>query len=280
MRDRGWVDKNSSMNLQCYCANRKVSLLRAFFDESERENGLLCVAGYVFAPNQARTLAKEFLDEFEQYGGFHMKELVHKRKGYKNISDNERSRLVQSAVNIVRERFSYGVAVTVNKHEYEAQAPRFIRGFKNAYPFLCHLAMFAVPRIAEKNGDRRPVHYVFEAGHPFEKEAMFAVGQAMQVPELKTQYRYEGHSFLSKADAVPLQAADLLAWETAKFKDETLDRGMRKIRGSLLSLFTADTKRYHLSFCGGASLTRSLGKYRALAIEQIEEERDAKQKRM
>lgn len=149
------------MNLQCYCANRKVSLLRAFFDESERENGLLCVAGYVFAPNQARTLAKEFLDEFEQYGGFHMKELVHKRKGYKNISDNERNRLVQSAVNIVRERFSYGVAVTVNKHEYEAQAPRFIRGFKNAYPFLCHLAMFAVPRIAEKNGDRRPVHYVF-----------------------------------------------------------------------------------------------------------------------
>ena len=271
--DEGFFDE-----LLDYCGNRKVALLRAFFDESERENGLLCVAGYVFAPYQARKLAKEFRAEFAQYGGFHMKELAHKRKGYKNISDGERDRLVQSAVNIVRERFSYGVAVTVNKHEYEAQAPRFIKGFKNAYPFLCHLAMMAVPHVAEKNGDRQFVHYVFEAGHPFEAEAVFAVGQVMQVPELKAHYRYAGHSFLPKADAVPLQAADLLAWETAKFKDETLDRRMREMRRSLRSLFTADTKRYHLSFCGGASLTRSLEKYRALAIEQTEEERDAKQK--
>ncbi|MGI0085482.1 MAG: DUF3800 domain-containing protein [Nitrososphaerales archaeon] len=263
-----------------YCGNRKVALLRAFFDESERENGLVCVAGYVFASEQARELAKEFRAEFARYGGFHMNELIPKRRGYKNISDDERNRLIESAVNIVRERFSYGVAVTVNKHEYEAQAPRFIRGFKNAYPFLCHLAMSAVPYLAERNGDHRLVHYVFEAGHPFEPEAMFAVGQVAKVPELKTHYRYAGHSFLPKADAVPLQAADLLAWETAKFKDETLDQRVRGMRLSLRSLFTADTKRYQVSFCEGATLTRSLGKYRALGIEQIDEERDAKQKRI
>lgn len=255
-------------------------MLQAFFDESERPNGLLCAAGYVFAPYQARKLAKEFRTEFAQYGGFHMKDLVHKKKGYKTISDDERNRLVKKAVSIVRHRFTYGVAVTVNKHEYEAQAPRFIRGFRNAYPFLCHLAMSAVPHIAEKNGDRRSVHYVFEAGHSFEAEALFAVGQVVQVPELKAHYRYAGHSFLPKADAVALQAADLLAWETAKFKDETLDQKVRDIRLSLLSLFTPDIQRYHVSFCGGASLTRSLDKYEALAIEQIEEEGDAKQKRI
>jgi hypothetical protein len=255
-------------------------LLRAFFDESERTNGLLCVAGYVFAPDQARRLAKEFRAEFAQYGGFHMNELIAKHKAYKNISNDERDRLLKRAVSIVRERFSYGVAVTVNKHEYEAQAPRFIKGFRNAYPFLCHLAMTAVPLIAKKNGDRRRVHYVFEAGHRFEREAMFAVGQVMQVPELKDGYRYEGHSFLGKADAVPLQAADLLAWEAAKFKDETLDQKIRKMRRSLRELVTADPKRYHFSFCDGASLARSLDKYRALGIEQLEEERDAKQERI
>ena len=69
-------------------------MLRAFFDESEREIGLLCVAGYVFASEQARKLAKEFRAEFAKYGGFHMNELAHKRKGYSNLSDLERCRLI------------------------------------------------------------------------------------------------------------------------------------------------------------------------------------------
>jgi hypothetical protein len=253
-------------------------VLEAYFDESERENGLLCVAGYVFVARQADRLAKEFEQIFSPYGGFHMKDLVHKKKGFKEISDAERTRLLKEAVRIVKARFSYGVAVTVDIREYDAFAPRWIRGFRNAYPFLCHLAMTGAASLVRKHGDPGPIKYVFEAGHPHEAEARHSVRQMSRSAELREHYLYASDDFLSKADAVPLQAADLLAWESAKFKHETVD-GEREIRKSLLALVAAAPARYHLSFCGGETLQRALRTYRDLALEQLAENQESKRQR-
>lgn len=126
-----------------YCPG-SVALLQAYFDESERANGLLCVAGYVFGPQQARKLTREFREVFGCYGGFHMKDLTARRKGFRGISEDEQARLVKAAVDIVKVRFRYGITVSVAIEEYESLAPKWIRGFKKPYPFLCHLAMTGV----------------------------------------------------------------------------------------------------------------------------------------
>jgi hypothetical protein len=270
------ADEGFFLTLLDFVGTRKVALLQAYFDESERDNGLLCVAGYAFAAEQARKLTKEFKFVFGPYGGFHMADLVSKHQGYKGISDADRVRLIKEAVAIVRSRFSFGVAVTVNISEYEAKAPRFIRGFGNAYPFLCHLAMTAIAELATKHGDSGPIHYLFEAGHAYEAEARHAVSQVTLVPELKKLYLHSGDSFVPKQDAVPLQAADLLAWEMGKFKNETVDEPIRKLRMSLRALLDKDPKRYHVSFCGGDLLTRTLNRFRQLALEQIQEEHAAR----
>jgi hypothetical protein len=248
-------------------------LLEAYFDESARPNGLLCVAGFIFAHEQAQKLAKEFVQSFGSYGGFHMKDLVHKKKGFRAISDSQRDQLLKEAVRIVAKRFSYGVAVTVDEAEYKAKAPRWIRGFGNAYPFLCHVVMSATALIARKHGDPGPIKYIYEAGHAHEAEARHMVRQMSLSAELQKHFMYSGDDFLPKKDSVPLQAADLLAWEAAKFKDETVDTEIRKIRQSLLRLFAANPKRYQVAFCGGDALTRALQKYRALGLEQLSEER-------
>jgi hypothetical protein len=261
-----------------YCGRGKVALLQAYFDESERRNGLLCVAGYVFSAPQAKHFSKEFGAVFGCYGGFHMVDLVARKGGFKRISEADRDRLIKKAVDITKKRFSYGVAVTVNIAEYEAQAPRFIRGFRSAYSFLCHLAMTSVPRILKKHNDHGPVHYVFEAGHANKGEAEFLVNQMSTTEETRNFYFYSGHSFLPKQDAVPLQAADLLAWESAKFKDESVD-GFRDIRKSLQALFEVDTSRYSVSFCGGEELKRTLDKYRAMGYDQIREGQSGKIKK-
>jgi len=187
-------------------------VLKAYFDESERNEGLLCVAGYAFAPHQASKFAKEFESVFGKYGGFHMKELVHRKKAYKGISEAERTELIREAVRIVCDRFSYGVAVTVDIREYLTFAPRFIRGFGQAYPFLCHLGMFAMADLAKKNGDFRPISYFFESGHAYASEAASIVNQLGSIPESQALLSYRTSSFVPKSGAVPLQAADLLAW--------------------------------------------------------------------
>jgi hypothetical protein len=274
------VDDGFFEELLDFCP-RTVALLQAYFDESERGNGLLCVAGYGFKSSQARKLTKEFRDVFGMYGGFHMKDLVSRTKGFEGISDPDRVRLVKEAVSIVKRRFSYGVAVTVNIDEYRRLAPRFIRGLRNPYPFLCHLAMTAMVKRAGDYDDPDPITYVFEAGHADQGEAELMVGQMNSSPELRKHYQYHGHAFLPKPDAVPLQAADLLAWEAAKFQHESVDATLnpRPIRLSLLSLFEPDTRRYEFAFCKGPALERTLKKYAALGIEQIREETEAKRVR-
>ncbi len=258
-----------------YCGGKVVAALEAYFDESGRASGLLCVAGVVFAPAQAKHFRKEFNGEFGRYGGFHMADLVARRQGFKGISERERDRLVKMAVGIFKKRFSYGVAVGVKTAEYNQLSPKFMRGFKSPYSFLCHLAMIAVPRLMGNHGDTTPVRYIFEAGHADQAEAEFFVGLMATDPETSKAYLYSGHSFLPKADAVPLQAADFLAWEVAKFKDESLD-GYREIRKSLLSVVENDTKRFHWSFVEGDALARGMRRYRAMGIKQIEEYRNGK----
>jgi len=201
-----------------------------------------------------------------------MKELAHSRGRFKGLSHERKDFLLKNAVQIIGQHFSYGVSVSVNINEFKRNAPKFVRGFREAYPFCCHLAMTALVSLCRKHGDLESIHYIFEAGHAFQAEAEYLVGIAAMTDETKAFYRYNGHSFLSKNDATPLQAADLLAWETAKFKDETLDSKMRDIRRSMLALFTAAPKKYSIHHCEGASLARHLTRVRKAAAEQVIEE--------
>ena len=98
---------------------------------------------------------------------------------------------------------------------------------------------------------------------------------ASRSEELREFYRFNGSAFLPKPQAVPLQAADLLAWEMGKFKVETLDQSVREMRQSLLQLCKDAPKRFQVAFCGGESLTRAFDRYRALGIEQLMEQKDA-----
>jgi len=123
---------------------------------------------------------------------------------------------------------------------------------------------------ANLSGD---VTYVFEAGHPSEPEARDFIKRAIVSPEVKSSYRHNGDSFLAKPDAVPLQAADLLAWEWAKCRDETLEQGIRPLRKSLRALFESAPKRYKVAHITGPPLVRFMTAVRELGLFQ--EEADA-----
>ncbi len=251
---------------------RIAMLLEAYFDESERPSGIMCVAGYAFAVPQARKFVKQWSHLFSDYGGFHMKEFAHCKGRFLGISPTERDRLMREAVKIINARMTAGVAVSCKLPEMQKVSPKWIRGFGHAYPVCCHWAMNALCLVLRSEGITDSISYFFEKGHPHEAEARDFVKSASLSPELKKMYKHETDSFIPKSDAVPLQAADLLAWEWAKFKDETLDQNLRPLRKSLRALFEYAPKRYKVVHCGGASLARAMAKTRRLFYEQVEEE--------
>jgi hypothetical protein len=255
---------------------RSAVVIEAYFDESERAAGTICVAGYAFAAPQAKKFTKDWERLFGEFGGFHMNEFVHGRGRFTGVPQRERDRLLREAVCIINKRITAGAAVSCKLDEMKAVSPKWIRGFGSAYPACCHWAMTGLVMVLEKLGVMAPIAYVFEKGHPDEAEARYFVNSAALSDKLRAIYHYHSDAFIPKTDAVPLQAADLLAWEWAKFDDETLDQGLRPLRKSLRALFEYDTKRYQVAHFGGAKLVRAMEKYARITYEQLEKERLAK----
>ncbi len=254
-----------------------IVVLRAYFDESERESGIFCVAGFAFASQQVKKFAKEWARLFAAYpGGLHMRDLAQRTRSFRGISKEEQQRLIVEAVEIIKRRMTAGFAVSCNAKEVQAVGPQWIKGFGHAYPLCCHLCMIAAGNLIVASGSADRVTYVFESGHSREGEARTFLRNAVLNPDVKESYLHNGDAFLPKSDAIPLQAADLLAWEWAKFRDETLERGIRPMRKSLLALFQSAPKRYSLAHVTGAPLKKFMAQIRQLGLLQLEEEKKRK----
>lgn len=168
-------------------------MLYAYFDESERQGGVFCVAGFAFVPHQAKKFTKEWSRLFADYpGGLHMRHLAHCTGPFSRISIAEQRRLMVEAVKIINRRISAGFAVSCNLAEVELFAPKWIRGFGHAYPLCCHLAMIAVGNFLEKSGSSERVTYVFESGHLYMNEARDFMRNVVQNPAVKESYHTAG----------------------------------------------------------------------------------------
>lgn len=248
-------------------------MLEAYFDESSRDGGTFCVAGYVFSKRQAKKFKKEWSDLFAGFkGGCHMVDLVALSEAFEGISGTERDRLVREAVRIIKNRISYGVAVSCNVNEILKLSPRWIRGMGHAYPICCHLSMTAVGHLLEKNGVTDSVSYIFEAGHEYEAEARDFIKGAVAVPVCKSSYRHHADAFIPKADAIPLQAADVFAWEWAKCYHESLEKDIRPVRRSLRALFSGRAPHYSVNHITGPKLAKYMNECRELGLLQLREE--------
>lgn len=255
-------------------------MMYAYFDESERMGGVFCVAGFLFDAAQARRFTKEWSQLFSEYaGGLHMRHFLHGRGAFAGTTVDQRDRLLFESVKIINKTITAAFAVSCNLHEVELLAPKWIRGFSRAYPVCCHLVMIAAGQFLEESGRGfERITYIFESGHKDQSEADDHIRNAVLNPDVKNAYKYLGHDFLAKSDAVPLQAADLLAWEWTKFRDETLEQRIRPLRGSLRALFESNPKRYKGAHIKGEPLARFMVQIRQLGLLQIEEERQSKRR--
>jgi hypothetical protein len=81
------------------------------------------------------------------------------------------------------------------------------------YTFCAQVIIAGVQHWANERSYDGEVAYFFEAGHRSQAEADGLMRKVFHQPELKRASRYKGHAFVQKADAPPVQAADLLAWQ-------------------------------------------------------------------
>jgi hypothetical protein len=279
-----WVDPTqdeATWHLRTITFEAAFVILKAFFDTSTRvKSGIFCIAGYAFSKLQLQKFDADWTRLFGKYRGCHMKELVHCEGRFRGIERAEADRLLKEAVRILRKRTSYGAVVSCNLNEMHSLLPRWIHGFEHAYPVCCHLVMATLANAITESGEAHRVDYVFEEGDAYSGCARDFMENTYDCPELKESYRHASHAFLEKSDALALQAADLLAWEWAKFMDESMYQRVRPMRLSLANLMnrhdTFDPTIYKVAHLQGESLRRFMQQVHGLGLLELRERQGAK----
>lgn len=235
-----WLAKISRMR------GRRPAPVRlfAFLDESQRQNGVFVVAGVLFE----ETAALQFDAEWRALHGarlpFHMADLVGGRRLYKGLSQAERDVLLTKSVALINRHRMIGFAVACQVQDFEAAAPDWARELSHAYTMCGHFCLALASQWLSDHNDARAVSYFLEDGHEHASAADRLFTAAERFNSFKTLYQYHSHEFLGKNDATPLQAADLWAWEFAKYYDETHLQKLRPMRGSAIALMNGFLDRY------------------------------------
>lgn len=245
--------------------------MQAYFDESERSNGVFAVCGFGFFKTPAKRLNKQWNRMLGDRRPFHMKELVHRTGVFKGITGAERDSLICQAAKIITKRASVSVTVLCYLDEMNSWlAPRQVAGLRHAYGFCSHIAMMGLGKWIKQNHPSEEISYFFESGHQAQGDLNRFLGLASESPEFVEVSRMRGHAFMDKADAGALQAADMLAWEAAKWWHESVmenTRGSRKSFQALILTERVQPLSYHLS---GPLLEKAMKWYFSEALSEVQ----------
>jgi hypothetical protein len=164
-------------------------------------------------------------------GRGHTTDLLALRGEFEGFERDDADRMLRKAVSIINRRTEAAAIVLCEREEFEALAPKAKGQPRDPYALCCHICMFMLGKWMKSTNRQGRIAYFFESGNQHAGEAHRLLSLAV-TPEgkavgLADRYRYESHTFLNRAVAPPLQAADLLAWEWTKLYDETIKRPIR-----------------------------------------------------
>lgn len=188
-----------------------------YMDESGTHAGspAASMAAYVFDKEQASRFSRDWEKVLQRFKipFAHMTDCATGNATYANLSMEERIDSVKALIGLTRLRSRFGIAVSIDQVRYNQLFGKG-RYDHDIYSVCLSFCVKAVHEWARETGCRGRFVYVFEAGHNYQEEAsriMNAIGEG------SIGNSYASHTFARKQDALPLQAADMLAWQYSHF---------------------------------------------------------------
>jgi hypothetical protein len=210
-----------------------------YVDESGTHDGspVMCVGGYIFSSERAIRLSKAWqriLDKY-QLPYFRMSLCAPgKAPPFDKLNDNERIALVKELINVITNNMALGFAVSVSEEEFNRLVPED-RRIPGPYAFCLRQCLVFAYSWIEQNNLADKMAFFFEAGHRDQSRANEMMNRMASSPVIKDRYRYVGHAFADKKEMLPLQAADLLAWQWFTDRKRKLS-GKHASRADLLAM--------------------------------------------
>lgn len=248
-------------------------MFTVYFDESYGKANAYSVAGYVATVKQWAEFEREWKDLLKEFNVayLHKRELEHLWGEFKYAQDwpKDEQRKLKEEVNrracsIILRRVNAGFAASVYKADWQEfdkgrWAEALGESFYAAGALQC---LKLVSSWIHRFNRNEPIRYVFERGAEGRDEVEKVLRQTEKTPEARAMSRMAGWSFESKKDevvrgvlhpaAIPLQAADFLAYEMYRHMDNRVVEGIKRDRNgkeiparrALVSLLQQDKPQY------------------------------------
>jgi len=200
----------------------------AYFDESgdfEEDPKVFCLAGYYISTDRAIEMDKEWNSVLKCHNipYFHMVDCAHGNYPFDKMDKASRVEILKKLIAIIKEYTIEGLAI-LGKDEYFDESEKN----KDIYSTCVDMSVTAIERFLDINRIKGPIAYFFETGHKNR-------GRAYQRVADKLHEMSASLTWGKKAEIRLLQAADLLAWQAAKYVKDSIT-GVRKPRKDFLSL--------------------------------------------
>lgn len=191
-------------------------MIAAYFDESGTHDGSVAVtfAGYSGSPDVWTSFTHEWIALLGQYGlpYFHMSDYVARVPPYDKFSDQQRIALVSLLIAIINKHDLAGTAVALKRADFGVVLPGAEGRANDPYYMLMMRAMVDILLYASVRKQR--VLFTFDRRQKVAELAGMLHEAMLQVHPWLKAVLSDGTVFGSKEEYVPLQAADLLAYES------------------------------------------------------------------
>jgi uncharacterized protein DUF3800 len=235
------IEKPSRIAFSRSLQERLMFMFTAYFDESGTHHGshVVVVAGYLSADEQWGRFCDEWQSVLDDYkiDYFHMTDFENRRKQFKNMLDSDRRRLLERLIAFIKIRQRIGFAVTFDLAVYNEMIQEFADlPLKQPYAFCALTLMGRIRAWLRKHSYDEYVAYVYESGAKHAGQVHSAYNYWMRQGELARIMRIGSMVFGDKRDVLPLQAADILAYETWKEVSNTIAGRPRQVRWPMKQL--------------------------------------------
>lgn len=236
-----------------------MAFFRAYLDESERfkDQKVFAVSCLAFTKNRLEGFIADWCRMLGEIQVFRMADAMSQQGEFEGKTPSECDSMVKTGIGIINRYRLAAVSCACSVADFKelTRIKRF-DGFRTPYAICAHTCMILLGNYLRHRGQPGRVAYFFEDGYKDAGDAHLLLSRVDDVPEMRQAYRHRSHKFVDKAECVALQGADLLAWESTKYWDETVLRkvGARQTRKSWVALGEADRESFRAEYRDRADL--------------------------
>jgi hypothetical protein len=234
----------SALLLNTAKGNRLMAMLTGYFDASgaTKVQKVFGIAGYISTVDKwvaFETQWRKVLEEFN-LPAFHLTDFINgKNRYYRNMSDRDKTRLINKLLVIMRRCCTHPVGAFFYKSDYDMAHAKVVRkGLRVPYDVTAAMiCLVGINDLADRCNYIEPIVSIFEQDDidvANVHQTHRLIRREYQEAEFPRAYRSGGFAFKSKQEFTPLQSADMLTYTGRRWHSGALSELYKERLGKLL----------------------------------------------